>query len=99
MSKKMKSLLLAPVLALLLTFAAPAVQAQCPMCKAAVTSEHGTEKNELASGLNTGILYLFALPYGSAMVILVSVLVTRRRQMKEKSRSKDKVAQHAPASL
>ncbi len=37
--------------------------AQCPMCKAAVESGHGEEPNPLAEGLNSGIIYLFVLPY------------------------------------
>ena len=58
------------VLGLAIFLAAPATTlAQCPMCKAAVESGHGDEPNALAEGLNTGILYLFALPYLSFMVI------------------------------
>lgn len=43
--------------------------AQCPMCKAAVESNtgYGEEGSWLASMLNTGILYLFALPYLALM--------------------------------
>lgn len=36
---------------------------QCAMCTAAVTSNAGDEESELAGGLNTGIIYLFVLPY------------------------------------
>ena len=36
--------------------------AQCAMCKATVESG-GTEGESLASGLNTGILYLMFIPY------------------------------------
>lgn len=44
-------------------------KAQCPMCKAAVVSNsgYGEEENAMASGLNTGIFYLFALPYLALM--------------------------------
>lgn len=45
------------------------VEAQCPMCKAAVTSEHNNTESKLAGGLNTGILYLFVLPYLVATTI------------------------------
>lgn len=43
--------------------------AQCPMCKAAVESNtgYGESGSWLASMLNTGILYLFALPYLALM--------------------------------
>ena len=33
------------------------------MCKAAVESQEGAAGNALQDGLNTGILYLFVLPY------------------------------------
>lgn len=64
---------------LLLLFAAPSAQAQCPMCKAAVESEHGQAPNETAKGLNTGIMMLFVLPYATITLIVVSVVVSRRR--------------------
>ena len=35
---------------------------QCAMCKAVAESSMGGEKS-IVSGLNTGILYLMALPY------------------------------------
>lgn len=58
------------LLGITMLLAAPSVtQAQCPMCKAAVESSHGDEPNPLAEGLNTGILYLFALPYLTFMVV------------------------------
>jgi hypothetical protein len=43
--------------------------AQCPMCKAAVESNSGYGEGEswLASMLNTGIIYLFTLPYLAIM--------------------------------
>lgn len=44
--------------------------AQCPMCKAAVTSGgHNNEESALAGGLNGGILYLFVLPYLAVMIL------------------------------
>ena len=39
------------------------VQAQCPMCKAAVESSMKDKKNTKGKGLNKGILYLLAMPY------------------------------------
>ena len=53
---------------------------QCPMCKAAVESGHGEEPNPLADGLNTGILYLFVLPYLSFGVIGVVFYIRYRRK-------------------
>lgn len=53
-------------LVMLLWTAVPMVgMSQCPMCKAAVESNNGDSK--IAGGLNTGILYLFVLPYTVAM--------------------------------
>ena len=37
-------------------------EAQCAMCKASVESSMG-QKNSVAANLNTGILYLMAVPY------------------------------------
>ena len=37
-------------------------EAQCAMCKASVESSQG-QKNSVAGGLNTGILYLMVVPY------------------------------------
>jgi len=45
-----------------LAFATPNVQAQCPMCRMSAESNlkaGGT----IGRGLNTGILFLFAMPY------------------------------------
>ena len=48
--------------------------AQCAMCKAVVESGD----NELASGLNGGIMYLMAFPY--IMMATVAFLWYRHRQ-------------------
>lgn len=37
-------------------------EAQCAMCKASVQSSEG-QKNSVAHNLNSGILYLMAIPY------------------------------------
>lgn len=60
--------------------------AQCPMCKAAVESgsEYGKEGNQLASGLNTGILYMFVLPY--LMLMGLAFLFYRGYRKKQKAR-------------
>lgn len=39
------------------------VQAQCAMCKQAAASSLENNENSMAKGLNTGILYLLAVPY------------------------------------
>lgn len=38
-------------------------QAQCAMCKQAAASSLENNENSMAKGLNTGILYLLAVPY------------------------------------
>lgn len=47
---------------LLLVLLPNITEAQCAMCKASVESSQG-QKNSVAGGLNTGILYLMAVPY------------------------------------
>jgi hypothetical protein len=44
-------------------FIAEPVQAQCPMCKAAVESSVKSGQSNAGKGLNNGILYLLAAPY------------------------------------
>ncbi|SFO61455.1 hypothetical protein SAMN04488519_10967 [Algoriphagus ornithinivorans] len=64
--KKLKTLLFT-VLAFLL------VQvnsfAQCAMCRASVENNVSNGDTSIGSGLNTGILYLFVMPYLIATVI------------------------------
>jgi hypothetical protein len=64
-----------------LALAPQVAQAQCPMCKAAVTtgSNYGAKESKLVAGLNAGILYLFLLPYGSLMLLGVVLVVNHRR--------------------
>lgn len=38
-------------------------EAQCAMCKQAASSSLDSDPNSVAKGLNTGILYLLAMPY------------------------------------
>jgi hypothetical protein len=40
-----------------------AVQAQCAMCKATVENGIGENSEEVAKGLNSGILILMTMPY------------------------------------
>ena len=42
--------------------------AQCAMCKAVVESNMEGNANAVGSGLNTGILYLMAMPYIMVLV-------------------------------
>ncbi len=42
--------------------------AQCAMCKSSVESDMANGNNSMAQGLNTGILYLMAIPYLILMI-------------------------------
>lgn len=53
------------VLGFMLTFLLMAADtyAQCAMCRGSVESSMGNGRNNVGVGLNTGILYLFVMPY------------------------------------
>jgi|GEM_PF-95274 len=69
MKKRVPYIIVTLLFLFILTLTADGVEAQCPMCKAAVTSASGDGESEMADGLNTGILYLFALPYTAFMIV------------------------------
>ena len=50
------------VIVLALTFSFQEVEAQCAMCKASATSAK-EQGNTFINGLNSGILFLMAIPY------------------------------------
>lgn len=50
-------------LLILLLLSSSASYSQCAMCKSSVESNAKVEVTKRAEGLNTGILYLMALPY------------------------------------
>lgn len=43
--------------------------AQCAMCRGSVESSIGNGRNNVGIGLNTGILYLFVVPYLTVGVV------------------------------
>jgi hypothetical protein len=100
----MKSLLVAFILMLGMAVAPQVASGQCPMCKAAVTSgsNYGAKESNLVSGLNTGILYLFVLPYASIMLIGFVVVVNYRRRKRQEARElsgttvEDVIGDHKP---
>lgn len=65
--QQMKKVFGVLVLVMLLSFASTDAYSQCAMCRATVESNVGTGSKEpesdVGSGLNTGILYLMAIPY------------------------------------
>jgi uncharacterized membrane protein len=46
--------------------------AQCAMCRASVESTMSNGRNYVATGLNTGIFYLFVIPY--LLIVVVGYL-------------------------
>lgn len=48
---------------LILVINAGQVWAQCAMCRGSVESTMGNGRNNVGIGLNTGIMYLFVMPY------------------------------------
>ena len=62
----MKKLLL---ILLLSTAAMVDASAQCAMCRSTLENNFSNGDPGIAAGINTGILYLLALPYLIAMVI------------------------------
>jgi hypothetical protein len=43
--------------------------AQCAMCQAVIESNMSTGEHTIGSGINTGILYLLAMPYAAIALI------------------------------
>lgn len=69
LSDRMKKLFLTTcLLALLFSAAVSGAQAQCAMCGSTVETATNEGSNE-ASGLNSGILYMLAVPYLAVMGI------------------------------
>lgn len=65
MKKKLGFILFAFVLSFVLPFYA---NAQCAMCS--INAEQGVKNgNTVSAGLNTGVLYLLAVPYLMAIVV------------------------------
>ena len=60
--RSMKYFKIGLILAALFLFAAPTVDAQCPMCRMAVDSNL-KGGGSAGKGLNAGILYMLATPY------------------------------------
>ncbi|GAB4327759.1 MAG: hypothetical protein OHK0038_01530 [Flammeovirgaceae bacterium] len=59
---------------------------QCAMCRASVESNISTGKGKIGSGLNTGILYLMALPYLALGAVAYAWLVQYKKN-KEKQQA------------
>lgn len=55
--------------------------AQCAMCKTSVESDLDSGKGSIATGLNTGILYLMAIPY---LILMAGGYIFFRKQVDAK---------------
>jgi hypothetical protein len=64
--KLLKKILLSLILFLVFD---SVVFAQCAMCRASIENNVSNGETSIGAGLNTGILYLFAMPYLMAAVI------------------------------
>ena len=76
-----KRLLLLILLVFLFQFDA---QAQCAMCRTTVESTVSNGRSNIATGLNTGILYLLTAPY--LLVAAVAWLWFRQSKQEQKER-------------
>ncbi|WP_439556647.1 hypothetical protein [Dyadobacter sp.] len=59
----MKRFLIVFTLILLFVALGTDTWAQCAMCRGSVESSMGNGRNNVGVGLNTGIMYLFVMPY------------------------------------
>lgn len=67
-------------------FATHTSSAQCAMCKSVTESNMKTAENNVGRSLNTGILYLLAIPYLIGGIGAVSWYVNKRKaRQKEQS--------------
>lgn len=59
----MKKFLIVFGLIVMLVLTGADTWAQCAMCRGSVESSMGNGRNNVGVGLNTGIMYLFVMPY------------------------------------
>lgn len=58
--------------------------AQCAMCRGTVESSMGNGRNNVGVGLNTGIIYLFVMPY--LLVAVIGYLWYRNSKKNQQER-------------
>ena len=61
------------------------LEAQCAMCKEAAETSLKTNPKSLARGLNSGILYLMAIPYLMLIFIFRKQIVQLYKNIRSKS--------------
>jgi len=59
--------------------------AQCAMCRGSVESSMGNGRNNVGVGLNTGIVYLFVMPY--LIVVVMGYLWYRNSKKNQQERA------------
>lgn len=57
--------------------------AQCAMCRSTLENNYSNGNPGLAAGINTGILYLLAMPYLAIMILAYFWYKTSRNARKE----------------
>ncbi len=84
----MKRIALLTILIILCcVFVTPELQAQCSMCKQAAASSLDKNPNSLARSLNSGILYLMAIPYVLIAFIFRKQIVSLYKKWRYKETS------------
>ncbi|MDW7691276.1 hypothetical protein R9C00_19010 [Flammeovirgaceae bacterium SG7u.111] len=92
----MKKILIIAVLALVaITVLDVDVYGQCAMCRASVENSISNGENTIGAGLNTGILYLGAMPY----LLFAVIAWAWYRNSKKETGKKIRVAQIIKAKL
>jgi hypothetical protein len=74
---------------LVLIFLADQALAQCAMCKQAAESSLDSNPNSVAKGLNTGILYLMAVPYVLILFIFRKQILALWRSWRGKTSAEE----------
>lgn len=69
----------------LLALTAADTYAQCAMCRGTVESSMGNGRNNVGVGLNTGIMYLFVMPY--LLVAAIGYLWYRNSKKNQQERA------------
>ncbi|MCE6988771.1 hypothetical protein [Dyadobacter sp. CY323] len=81
----MKKLLIISILILGFIMLGSESWAQCAMCRGSVESSMGNGRNNVGVGLNTGIMFLFVMPY--LLVAVIGYLWYRRSKKYQQERN------------
>jgi hypothetical protein len=80
----MKKILAISGLLILFLMNAGDAMAQCAMCRGSVESSMGNGRNNVGVGLNTGIMFLFVMPY--LLVAIIGYLWYRNSKRAQQER-------------